>query len=158
MPTIPPILVSVNLLTMLTMRPWGMSPVTSLLSEKQSLDSFIQANFESNCPADLGFHMLWPSRLLYQRPWWSPYRQCPLPCPHQSSWWPLQKVIRWHQNWWYSGLWRGCLRLLENLDQMEKWTGEWRIEFNSDKCEMLYLGKLNQDRTYIGELHSIGEC
>eukprot|EP00061_Rhincodon_typus_P008284 g30756.t1 len=42
----------------------------------------------------------------------------------------------------------GYLRVQWDLDQMSRWTEEWQMEFNLDKCEVLHFGKANQGRTY----------
>lgn len=41
----------------------------------------------------------------------------------------------------------GYLSLQQNLDQLRMWGKEWKIKFNSDKCEVLHFGMLNQGRT-----------
>eukprot|EP00061_Rhincodon_typus_P010066 g34065.t1 len=42
----------------------------------------------------------------------------------------------------------GYLREQRDFDQMGWWAEEWQMEFNLDKCKVLYFGKTNQGRTY----------
>ena len=39
--------------------------------------------------------------------------------------------------------------LQSDLGQLEKWAERWQMEFNADKCEVLHLGRTNQNRTYM---------
>ena len=41
----------------------------------------------------------------------------------------------------------GYLGLQWDLDQLGQWD-EWQMELNSDKCEVMHFGRLNQGRTY----------
>lgn len=43
---------------------------------------------------------------------------------------------------------QGCPTLQQHQDQLKEWAREWLMKFNSDNCEVIHFGKLNQDRTY----------
>ncbi|XP_055489927.1 uncharacterized protein LOC129696245 [Leucoraja erinacea] len=50
--------------------------------------------------------------------------------------------------------------LQRDLCQLEEWAERWQMEFNADKCEVLHLGRTNQNRTYMvngRELKNAGE-
>ena len=32
-----------------------------------------------------------------------------------------------------------------DLDQLRQWADKWQMDFNSDKCEVMHFGRLNQD-------------
>eukprot|EP00061_Rhincodon_typus_P006576 g27355.t1 len=43
---------------------------------------------------------------------------------------------------------KGYLQVEQDLDKMDQWAEEWQLEFNLDKCEVLYFGKESQGRNY----------
>ena len=41
-----------------------------------------------------------------------------------------------------------CAQLQQNLDSLIKWSSEWSLRVNPEKCKVLHLIKDNQDRKY----------
>eukprot|EP00061_Rhincodon_typus_P009006 g32134.t1 len=34
-----------------------------------------------------------------------------------------------------------CQRIQQNIEQLEAWAEKWQMEFNLDKCELMYFGR-----------------
>ena len=41
-----------------------------------------------------------------------------------------------------------CVQLQQNLDSLIKWSSEWSLRVNPEKCKVLHLSKGNHDRNY----------
>ena len=41
-----------------------------------------------------------------------------------------------------------CLGLLEDIDEIVKWTDKWQMEFNPEKCEVIHFGRSDLTRKY----------